>query len=165
MRFAVALVANPDLLVLDEPTAALDVESRHEFWTAMRAVAAEGKTVVFATHYLEEADAYRRPHRPHGARPGCRRRPPDRDKGQGRQPDDPGHSARGAIHRRCRLCPVSAAPTPGVRRSCSACARFRPRHCGSCSSAIPHAQDIEVRGAGLEEAFLELTADDDDETQ
>ena len=39
VRFAVALVANPDLLVLDEPTAALDVESRREFWAAMRAVA------------------------------------------------------------------------------------------------------------------------------
>src|SRR5580692_5598609 len=58
VRFAIALVADPDLLVLDEPTAAIDVEGRREFWTAMRAVAAQGKTVVFATHYLEEADAY-----------------------------------------------------------------------------------------------------------
>ena len=58
VRFAIALVADPDLLVLDEPTAALDVEGRRDFWTAMRAVAARGKTIVFATHYLEEADAY-----------------------------------------------------------------------------------------------------------
>ena len=58
VRFAIALVANTDLLVLDEPTAALDVESRREFWASMRAVAAGGKTVMFATHYLEEADAY-----------------------------------------------------------------------------------------------------------
>ena len=58
VRFAIALVANPDLLVLDEPTAAIDVEGRREFWKAMRAVAAQGKTVVFATHYLEEADSF-----------------------------------------------------------------------------------------------------------
>jgi ABC-2 type transport system ATP-binding protein len=45
-------------LVLDEPTAAIDVEGRREFWTAIREVAAAGKTVIFATHYLEEADAY-----------------------------------------------------------------------------------------------------------
>ena len=58
VRFATALVANAELLVLDEPTAGIDVEGRHEFWEVMRGVAAEGKTVVFATHYLEEADAF-----------------------------------------------------------------------------------------------------------
>ena len=45
VRFAVALVSNPDLLVLDEPTVAMDVEGRHAFWTTMRAFAARGKTV------------------------------------------------------------------------------------------------------------------------
>ena len=58
VRFAIALVANPDLLLLDEPTAALDVEGRRDFWASIRAVAARGKTVIFATHYLDEADAY-----------------------------------------------------------------------------------------------------------
>ena len=58
IRFAVALVSDPDLLLLDEPTVALDVEARHGFWTVMRGFAARGKTVLFATHYLEEADAY-----------------------------------------------------------------------------------------------------------
>ena len=58
VRFAIALVSNPDLLVLDEPTVGMDVEARHAFWTTMRNFAAGGKTVVFATHYLEEADAY-----------------------------------------------------------------------------------------------------------
>jgi ABC-2 type transport system ATP-binding protein len=58
VRFAAALVGDPDLLVLDEPTAAIDVEGRREFWRAMRAVVEERKTVVFATHYLEEADSY-----------------------------------------------------------------------------------------------------------
>lgn len=58
MRFAVAIVADPELLVLDEPTVAMDVESRRAFWAAMRAFVARHKTVLFATHYLEEADAY-----------------------------------------------------------------------------------------------------------
>jgi ABC-2 type transport system ATP-binding protein len=58
VRFALALVPDPDLLVLDEPTAAMDVESRQAFWSAMRAWASSGRTVLFATHYLEEADSF-----------------------------------------------------------------------------------------------------------
>jgi ABC-2 type transport system ATP-binding protein len=58
VRVALALVANPRLLVLDEPTVALDVEARRSFWATMRNFASGGRTVVFATHYLEEADAY-----------------------------------------------------------------------------------------------------------
>ncbi|GAB2475558.1 ABC transporter ATP-binding protein [Xylanimonas ulmi] len=58
LRFAMALVPDPDLLVLDEPTTGMDVEGRREFWAAIRADAARGRTVVFATHYLDEADAY-----------------------------------------------------------------------------------------------------------
>jgi ABC-2 type transport system ATP-binding protein len=56
VRFAMALVGRPDLLVLDEPTSALDVEARREFWTVMRRYASSGRTVLFSTHYLEEAD-------------------------------------------------------------------------------------------------------------
>lgn len=58
LRFAMALVSEPDLLLLDEPTTGMDVEGRREFWAAIRNDAAAGRTVVFATHYLEEADAY-----------------------------------------------------------------------------------------------------------
>ncbi|WP_113716101.1 ABC transporter ATP-binding protein [Arthrobacter dokdonensis] len=54
LRFALAVVANPDVLVLDEPTTALDVTGRAEFWQAMRAYAGTGRTLLFATHYLEE---------------------------------------------------------------------------------------------------------------
>jgi ABC-2 type transport system ATP-binding protein len=57
-RFAVAVVSDPDLLVLDEPTAAMDVEARHTFWSSMREFTDAGRTVVFATHYLDEADAF-----------------------------------------------------------------------------------------------------------
>ncbi len=58
LRFALALLPDPDLLILDEPTTGMDVAGRRDFWNAIRADAARGRTIVFATHYLEEADAY-----------------------------------------------------------------------------------------------------------
>jgi len=58
LRFALALLPDPELLILDEPTTGMDVAGRHDFWTAIRADARRGRTVIFATHYLEEADAY-----------------------------------------------------------------------------------------------------------
>jgi ABC-2 type transport system ATP-binding protein len=58
VRFAVAMVSDPDLIILDEPTVAMDVESRVAFWATMRSFTERGKTVIFATHYLEEADDY-----------------------------------------------------------------------------------------------------------
>ncbi|KAA1398021.1 ABC transporter ATP-binding protein [Aeromicrobium ginsengisoli] len=58
LRFALALLSDPDLLILDEPTTGMDVQGRREFWHAIRSDAADGRTTVFATHYLEEADAY-----------------------------------------------------------------------------------------------------------
>ena len=54
---ALALAGTPPLLVLDEPTSAMDVEGRHAFWATMRSLADRGHTVVFATHHLAEADA------------------------------------------------------------------------------------------------------------
>jgi ABC-2 type transport system ATP-binding protein len=58
LRFAMALLPDPDLLILDEPTTGMDVEGRRAFWAAIRQDAERGRTVLFATHYLEEADAY-----------------------------------------------------------------------------------------------------------
>ena len=58
LRFAMALVPDPELLVLDEPTTGMDVEGRREFWAAIREDAGRGRTILFATHYLDEADAY-----------------------------------------------------------------------------------------------------------
>jgi ABC-2 type transport system ATP-binding protein len=57
LRFALALLPDPELLILDEPTTGMDVESRRAFWAAIRRDAGRGRTVVFATHYLDEADA------------------------------------------------------------------------------------------------------------
>src|SRR6201994_4660490 len=56
VRFALAIAGEADLVVLDEPTAAMDVETRQRFWASMKEEVAEGKTLLFATHYLEEAD-------------------------------------------------------------------------------------------------------------
>lgn len=58
LRFAMALLPDPALLLLDEPTTGMDVEGRRTFWNAIRADAERGRTVMFATHYLEEADQY-----------------------------------------------------------------------------------------------------------
>ncbi|MFC4022133.1 ABC transporter ATP-binding protein [Micromonospora sp. GCM10011542] len=58
LRFALALLPDPDLMVLDEPTTGMDVEGRRDFWQALRRDARAGRTIIFATHYLDEADAY-----------------------------------------------------------------------------------------------------------
>ncbi len=58
VRYALALVPDPDLLVLDEPTVAMDVEVRRSFWASMRTFTERGRTVLFTTHYLQEADAF-----------------------------------------------------------------------------------------------------------
>src|SRR3954452_20178264 len=58
LRFAMALLSDPALLLLDEPTTGMDVEGRRSFWSSIRDDAQKGRTVLFATHYLEEADQY-----------------------------------------------------------------------------------------------------------
>jgi ABC-2 type transport system ATP-binding protein len=152
------MVANPDLLVLDEPTVALDVEGRRDFWTAMRAFAARGKTVVFATHYLEEADAYA-----------------DRiilmARGRIVADGSPTEIAATVSGRTIRatladadLAELAALPgVKGVERRGDTVVLV----CGDSDAALrrllqthPDARDIEVRGLGLEEAFFELTAAD-----
>lgn len=56
VRFAMAIAGDPELVFLDEPTVAMDVDSRRTFWTMMRQFGDEGRTILFATHHLEEAD-------------------------------------------------------------------------------------------------------------
>jgi ABC-2 type transport system ATP-binding protein len=57
LYFALSIVGDPDLIFLDEPTVAMDVEARRSFWEQVRDFANLGKTILFSTHYLEEADA------------------------------------------------------------------------------------------------------------
>lgn len=57
VQFALAIVGNPQLVFLDEPTTGLDIEARRNLWKVIRDFAAQGKTIVLTTHYLEEADA------------------------------------------------------------------------------------------------------------
>lgn len=57
VMIARALVHNPKLLILDEPTAGVDIEIRRSMWTLMREVNAQGTTIILTTHYLEEAES------------------------------------------------------------------------------------------------------------
>lgn len=58
LRFGVALMGDPEILILDEPTAGMDANARRHFWKAMKEEAACGRTIVLTTHYLEEADSF-----------------------------------------------------------------------------------------------------------
>jgi ABC-2 type transport system ATP-binding protein len=161
VRFAAALIGNPDLLLLDEPTAGIDVEGRREFWQTMRGIAGQGKTVVFATHYLEEADAFA-----------------DRIVliSRGRiVADGPATEikARAAARSVRATLPGVALAQLGSLPGVVAADRHGDTIILSCSDAddavkaligaFPYVRDIEVGGGSLEEAFLELTADDVDD--
>lgn len=158
VRAALALLPDPELLVLDEPTVALDVESRRAFWQSIRDFAAQGRTVVFATHYLDEADSYA-----------------DRVVvlSRGRiVADGPANEIRAMAGMRTIRATIPEADDarlaalPGVRmverRGSAVVLR-----CADSDAAIravlavyPDAKDIEISSAGLEEAFLYLTGDD-----
>ncbi len=58
VRFALAIMGDPQLVILDEPTVGMDVDARRRFWATMTDLTDGGRTVVFATHYLDEADEF-----------------------------------------------------------------------------------------------------------
>jgi ABC-2 type transport system ATP-binding protein len=161
LRFAIGIVSNPELLVLDEPTVAMDVEARRDFWATMRHFASGGKTVIFATHYLEEADAYA-----------------DRIVllAQGRVvADGPATEIKATVGLRTIRATAPGADVdavsalPGVT-NVDTRGEALIINCSDSDialraflAAFPEARDIEVTGAGLEEAFLQLTADEDEE--
>ncbi|HXW45435.1 MAG TPA: ABC transporter ATP-binding protein [Streptosporangiaceae bacterium] len=162
VRFAAALVGNPDLLLLDEPTAGIDVEGRRDFWQSMRQIAGQGKTVLFATHYLEEADAYADRIVLIAAGQVVADGPATQIKAQAASRTIRG-TLPGAEMGALRALPgVLAADRHGdtVILSCSdADAVLR-----AVLAAFPGIRDIEVRGGSLEEAFMELTADQGETT-
>jgi ABC-2 type transport system ATP-binding protein len=158
-RFALALVCNPELLVLDEPTVALDVEARHAFWMTMREIASHGKTVLFATHYLEEADAYADRVVVLAAGRVIADGPPTEIKAMVGSRTIRATLPDVALERLERLPGVTAAELRGtsvVLRCSDSDGAIR-----ALLQEFPGARDIEISGAGLEEAFLELTAPDE----
>jgi ABC-2 type transport system ATP-binding protein len=154
-RFALALVSNPDLLVLDEPTVAMDVESRRAFWATMRDFASYGRTVLFATHYLEEADAYadRVVLMAHGR--VVADGPPTEVKAMVGL-----RQIRATLHHSDA---AALAALPGVTHA-EVHSESITLHCSDSDTAIrallarfPDASDIEIAGARLEDAFVALT--------
>jgi ABC-2 type transport system ATP-binding protein len=155
VRFAVAVVSDPQLLVLDEPTVAMDVEVRRAFWVSVRRLAAAGKTIVFATHYLDEADLHadRIVFMAHGRIVA----------------DGPASQIKSLVGDRLVRATLptpdraALAELPGVQEvtvrgdavtlSCSdsdAAGR-------ALFLAYPHARGVEIGGIGLEDAFVHLT--------
>jgi ABC-2 type transport system ATP-binding protein len=154
LRFALALCGDPEVLFLDEPTVALDVEARREFWDVIRARMTKGATVLLTTHYLEEADALA-----------------DRivviDQGRVTASGSPAEiKARSAGRRiRCvtRLTAEQVAGLPGVKdvsRQGAALEILASRAEPVVKELLaqdPALSDLEVSGVGLEQAFLALT--------
>jgi ABC-2 type transport system ATP-binding protein len=158
VRFALAICADPQLLILDEPTVGLDVPARRAFWHTVRAFAAEGRAVVFATHYLAEAEeAATRVAVMHQGRVVA---------------DGPFRDIRRVVaakHIRFRAATAdegALGALPAVRRvdrgddvitleSTDADATVRALY-----RAPIEFSDLEVTGAGLEEAFLALTGEE-----
>lgn len=152
--FALALCGDPDLLFLDEPTVGLDVESRRAFWAVIEEKAAQGRSVLLTTHYLEEADALA-----------------DRivllSRGRIVAEGTPAEiKARAAGRKvRCRtalsLEEVSALPgVKGARRDGELVELFASEAERAVRELLhrdPSLSALEVRGADLEEAFLTLT--------
>jgi ABC-2 type transport system ATP-binding protein len=156
LRVACALIGNPDLLVLDEPTAAMDVEARRSFWTTMRDTAASGRTIVFSTHYLEEADVFA-----------------DRIVviGRGRLlADGTPADIKSTVATRVVRCNINRPDEARLARlpavaSLSVCNGRVELHTINSDATLralltdwPDAYAVEVAGADLEEAFMALTA-------
>jgi ABC-2 type transport system ATP-binding protein len=159
----VALLPDPRLLVLDEPTAAMDVAARQAFWASTRAWAAEGRTVLFATHYLAEADDFA--DRIVLLRAG-------RVVADGPTTEIKalvgGRTIRATLPGVDDAQVAALAALPGVSRAAHRGDTLELR-CADSDAALrallaaaPDVRDLEITGAGLEDAFLALTSDPGD---
>jgi ABC-2 type transport system ATP-binding protein len=156
LRFAMALLPDPALLILDEPTQGMDVEGRREFWRAIRTDARRGRTIMFATHYLEEADAYADRivlvRRGQIVADGTAAQVKARASGRVVRVTLPG-----ADERALRALPgVTAVDVRGDTVVLTATdSDLIARHLLNTTAA----RDLEITSAGLEDAFVALTAD------
>jgi len=156
--FGLAVCGNPGLLFLDEPTVGMDVESRRQFWSTIRELAASGRSILLTTHYLEEADAL-------ATRIVVLNR--GRVIADGTPATIKQQAAGRQIRCRTRLSEAALALLPGVQRAAldaggyaTLMAADSDRALRALVAADESAADIEIRSAGLEEAFLALTAAD-----
>jgi ABC-2 type transport system ATP-binding protein len=156
--FGLAVCGNPGLLFLDEPTVGMDVESRRQFWSTIRELAASGRSILLTTHYLEEADALAtRIVVLNSGRVIADGTPATiKQQAAGRQ-----------IRCRTRLSEAALALLPGIQRAtleagghATLMAADSDRALRALLAADDSLSDIEIRSAGLEEAFLALTAAD-----
>jgi ABC-2 type transport system ATP-binding protein len=157
VRFAIALVSDPELLVLDEPTAAMDPGTRRDFWKAMYEYTAEGRTVLFATHYLEEAEEFAdRVVLMRGGRVAADGTVAEVRAFAG------GRTLRAAVP---GADPAALRALPAVTGCAVRDGRVEIASADSDAtlrallSRYPAARDIEIAAAGLESAFLHLTAE------
>jgi ABC-2 type transport system ATP-binding protein len=156
--FGLAVCGNPGLLFLDEPTVGMDVESRRQFWSTIRDLAASGRSILLTTHYLEEADAL-------ATRIVVLNR--GRVIADGTPATIKQQAAGRQIRCRTRLSEAALALLPGVQRAALDAGGYATLMAADSDRALralvvadESAADIEIRSAGLEEAFLALTAAD-----
>ena len=156
LHFALAMIGNPDLLFLDEPTTGLDVAARRDFWTRVRDFLGGGRTVVLTTHYLEEADALadRIVVLHHG-----------KVLAEGSPAEIKGRVAGRRVRAATSADPEAVRALPGVKsveRSGGLLTIITSDSEGTVRGLLEldaHLSNLEVSGAGLEEAFLSLTDD------
>ncbi len=159
LALALALVNDPELIFLDEPTAGLDPQARHNLWDIVRGLRDDGRTVVLTTHYLEEAEAL------------CHR-VGIIDHGQLLALDTPGglvnaHVGQSAITTAAPLPAESVRALPGVRllQQDGQLLRIQTDDVATTSSALLNLarqlghtlHDLHIQQPSLEDVFLKLT--------